>query len=562
MQQLIQDIKNSTNSKILISKNLQKIKEYLQMDISTFNTTQIKFLLSNPNFNIKCSCQKDKKWLRHKFLASCGDKNCIKLSTKNTSKAKYGVDHPTQLLDTQIKKNKTNLEKYGNQHVLQNKDIKNKQEQTMINRFGTAHALQNKDIKNKQEQTVYQNYKVTNVFESDIIQSKIKNTNINKYGFEVASKNLNIRLKQSKKLRAKFIQNSELLTKDYIESNFINSNNNFKVLDFMDYFNYSTNCAPYRVLRQLGVKFDHLKGTSHQEKEVLKYIQSITTSSILSNDRNIIDNLELDIFIPDSKLAVEYNGLYWHSYGLINTSIKQSDKLFQQNRHLDKTKQVEELSQAHQIFHIFENEWLNDIKQDIWKSIISDKFKLNKRVYARDTIVKLVESSEANQFIFENHIQGIRNAPIRLGLYKGDELLSIMTFGKPFNKSECEYELIRFCNKKYTSVIGGASKLLKYFERTYNPKSILSYANRRWSRGNLYYQLGFELQNISKPNKFIINWTTKTLSNRLEFQKHKLADKLELYDQNLSADQNIINNNYRIIWDCGNYVFTKNYKYN
>jgi hypothetical protein len=135
-----------------------------------------------------------------------------------------------------------------------------------------------------------------------------------------------------------------------------------------------------------------------------------------------------------------------------------------------------------------------------------------------------------------------------------------MTFGKPFNKTECEYELIRFCNKKYLSVVGGASKLLKHFEKKYKPKSLLSYANRRWSKGNLYHKLGFELQNISKPNKFIINLTDKTLHNRLEFQKHKLKDKLESYNPNLSANQNIINNNYRIIWDCGNYVFTKHYQ--
>jgi hypothetical protein len=133
-----------------------------------------------------------------------------------------------------------------------------------------------------------------------------------------------------------------------------------------------------------------------------------------------------------------------------------------------------------------------------------------------------------------------------------------MTFGKPLDTNSIhEYELIRFCNKKYINVIGGASKLLKYFERNYKPKSLISYANRRWSKGDLYHKLGFTLSNISNPNKFIIKGNK--LYNRLGFQKHKLENILESFDSSLSADKNIVNNNLRIIWDCGNYVFIKDY---
>ena len=407
---------------------------------------------------------------------------------------------------------------------------------TTFNKFGVNNASQSNIIKQQKEETCLKNYGVKNPNQS----KEIRNRGIESY-------------------KRNNIQNSELLTKEYIEEHFIDENNTFKILDFINFYGYSNDCAPYRILKELNINFTKLTKTSHKEKDVLKYIQTLITSDIITNNRNIIDPLELDIFIPEHNLAIEYNGLYWHSYGLKNTASSQSDKGFQQNRHIDKTSKYEELNETHQLFHIFENEWDNNIKQDIWKSILNDKFKLNKRIYARNTIIKEVGSEEANQFIYENHIQGVRNASIKIGLYKDNELLSIMTFGKPFIKNEYEYELIRFCNKKYTNIIGGASKLLKYFEKTYKPKSLLSYANRRWSKGNLYHKLGFELQNISKPNKFIIDWVTKTLHNRLEFQKHKLADKLELYDPMLSADQNIINNNYRIIWDCGNYVFTKNY---
>jgi hypothetical protein len=183
----------------------------------------------------------------------------------------------------------------------------------------------------------------------------------------------------------------------------------------------------------------------------------------------------------------------------------------------------------------------------------------SKPVYARKCIIKELDSKTSNEFIEANHIQGIRNAKVKLGLYYDNELISVMTFGKPLDTNSIyEYELIRFCNKKYINVIGGASKLLKYFERNYKPKSLISYANRRWSKGDLYHKLGFTLSNISNPNKFIIKGNK--LYNRLGFQKHKLENILESFDSSLSADENIVNNNYGLIWDCGNYVFIKDYK--
>ena len=176
MQKIILDIQNSSNAKNIIKNNTQKIKEYLKLDISSFNTTQIKFLLLNLDFNLKCLCGQNKKWLRNKFLATCGSKECIKNSTKQSSIEKYGVTHPTKLKETQDKKNKTNIERYGKKHVLQNINIKNKQEQTMFNKYGSKFALQNKEIKNKQEQTVQSKFNTINVFSSEIIKDKIKLT--------------------------------------------------------------------------------------------------------------------------------------------------------------------------------------------------------------------------------------------------------------------------------------------------------------------------------------------------------------------------------------------------
>ena len=129
-----------------------------------------------------------------------------------------------------------------------------------------------------------------------------------------------------------------------------------------------------------------------------------------------------------------------------------------------------------------------------------------------------------------------------------------MTFGKPRFNKEYDYELLRFCNTLNTSVMGGASKLLSYFIKNYNPKSILSYANLRWSMGNLYEKLGFTLISQSSPNYFYFN-NDLILHSRIEFQKHKLKDKLENYNPDLTESENMYNNGYRKIYDCGNLVY-------
>lgn len=104
-----------------------------------------------------------------------------------------------------------------------------------------------------------------------------------------------------------------------------------------------------------------------------------------------------------------------------------------------------------------------------------------------------------------------------------------------------------------------SSKLLKYFERNYSPKSIVSYANRRWSTGNLYRQLGFKLTHVSKPNYFYFKLNERILESRVKYQKHKLSKILEKFDLGKTETENMYENGYRKIYDSGNLVFVKNF---
>jgi very-short-patch-repair endonuclease len=164
---------------------------------------------------------------------------------------------------------------------------------------------------------------------------------------------------------------------------------------------------------------------------------------------------ELDEYIEEKKLAIELDGLYWHS------DEAKPDPLY----HLNKTEMCEKL--GIRLIHIFDVEWI--LKNEIVKSRIMSLFGIYSRtIYARSCEVRVLhDKSESGKFQDENHIQGAVWSSIDIGLYYGDELVSLMTFGGCRLDKSHEWELLRFCSKLNTRVVGGAGKLLKYFEKKY-----------------------------------------------------------------------------------------------
>ena len=200
-------------------------------------------------------------------------------------------------------------------------------------------------------------------------------------------------------------------------------------------------------------------------------------------------------------------------------------------------------------------------KKDIVKSRILNLLGLNKdKIYGRKTEIREVLSKESNLFLTENHIQGNVNSKIKLGLFYNNELVSLMTFGDlrknmggVVNKGD--YELLRFCNKLNTTVIGGADKLLKHFIKHYQVKKLISYADRRWSKGNLYEKLGFEFIHDSKPSYFyIINYKRE---NRFKYRKDVLIK--EGYDTNKTEHQIMLDRKIYRIYDCGSKKYVLNF---
>lgn len=255
------------------------------------------------------------------------------------------------------------------------------------------------------------------------------------------------------------------------------------------------------------------------------------------NDRTVLNGKELDLYSVKHKLAIEVNGIYWHS-----------DEFKDKDYHLNKTEEC--MKQNISLLHFWDYE-INK-RQDIVKSMISSRLGLNHKIYGRQCLIKEVSSKEAKPFLANNHIQGASASSVNYGLYYNDELVAIMTFGKSRFNKKYDWELIRYCSKIGTNVIGGASKLFKHFLKNHDG-SIVSYANRRYSNGNLYHTLGFRLTNTSKPN--YVYFKNGEMLSRIKCQKHKLKTFLENYDDDLSETENMKNNGYTKIYDCGNYVF-------
>jgi hypothetical protein len=271
----------------------------------------------------------------------------------------------------------------------------------------------------------------------------------------------------------------------------------------------------------------------------------------IDNKRNLTNCGEIDIFIPDFSLGIEVNGNYFHS-----EIMGEKNK----NYHLNKT--IESEKQGIKLIQIFEDELI--LKKDITLSRLSNILNLNDRIYARLCEIKEIDKKTSSEFLEKNHIQGMSIDKYRFGLFYKNELVSLITFGnkrKFISKKEnlnSEYELIRFCNKINTNVIGGFSKLLNHFIKSKNPTKIITYSDIRWSGINpekmVYSKIGFNKIDITPPNYWYVD--KKKYINRYHrytFRKNVLVK--EGYSKEKTEWEIMQEKNYDRIWDCGSIKF-------
>jgi len=287
---------------------------------------------------------------------------------------------------------------------------------------------------------------------------------------------------------------------------------------------------------------------SQLEDVIASKIKEKYAGKIIINDRRALGGMEIDIWIPEKNVGIEINGDYFHS-----------DLFKTKTYHLEKTELARRM--GIRLIHAFEHE-LKDLKKfkkfmnKIMRMILPSSRKLN----ARKCSTARISPSVARTFLDKYHLQGADNSSIRIGLFSKNHLVALMTFCRPRFTKGYEWELSRFVTVSNFSVRGAAGKLLKEFERSISPNSLISYANLRWSDGDVYKKLGFSLIKTSPPNYVWVKG--KTIISRYATQKHKLAKLLgDKFDASKTEEENMRDLNFYKLYDCGNLVFEKKYQY-
>lgn len=465
-----------------------------------------------------------------------------------TTKERYGVDNVFQLPDViaqhvissrtnevNQKRIDTNLRRYGVDNPAKSQSVKEKTLATNVDRYGGANPMSSPTIKEKVMATNLERYG-GNPMNDPVVREKFKQTNIERYGVANAAMDQMIKNKIANSTR----ENYEETYREKVEQ-----------ITFLEPYRNNQSRILMRCDTCLGTfKGRFLNGKipkcpfcntqkSYLEREMAQWL-NILDVEFVQNSRSVIAPFEVDFFIPSSNLAIEMHGLYYHS-----------DDFHEPKYHLNKLLAAE--NNNIKLIQIFEDEWIN--KSDIVKNrLIHILKKNNTAIMARKCQLMDVSQKIADEFYNVVHIQGSVKAPLHIALYHHGDLVSMMSFSRFRFGDGIGWELLRFAS--HGSVVGGASRLLKQFIRSHNPDRITSFADRRWSNGDLYSQLGFIQAKDTPPGYFYFR-DKKKRYNRIQFQKHKLVE--EGYSVDQSEGEIMRSLGYRRIYDCGNKKFVMDF---
>lgn len=455
----------------------------------------------------------------------------INIKRENTNLERWGQKWISQVDSIKEKIKQTNLEKWGG-FTFDSMELKEKVRETNLERWGCEIPSKSDLVKKKTTATNFRRWGYKSPSMTEVVKNKTRNTLLEKYNV--------INIMFSTEFRSKFKITAEAGWIRYLGTR------NYEFFCEVCRGNYDIDYDNYYKRKLRGVStctgcFPILENSSIKEKELANFISSIYTNKIINSYR---DGLEIDIYLPELGIGFEFNGLYWHS-----------EEKLDRNYHLNKTNYFKE--KGIRIIHIWEDDW--DFRRDIIKSQITNWISGQKNIFARKCVVKqITQSKVATQFLTRNHIQGTIRSMIKLGLYYEGELVSIMTFDNSEGRKKMEtgaWNLSRFCSKINTKITGAASKLLKYFIDNWQPRRIISFSDKDWSTGDLYYGLGFTLVRDLKPDyKYIIDHQRV---NKQRLTKKKLISKGQ--DPKLSENQIITEMNINKIYNVGQLKFELNF---
>lgn len=503
---------------------------------------------------------KEKKFLE-RYGVTCPTKNKdIQEKVRQTNLERYGVAVSSQADSVKEKAKKTNLERYGVEWSLQSEQTREKSRQTCMEKYGVPTSALDPETRKKMQETCKEKYGgITpwaskevrdkclattielygeNPFDSEEIKKRRENTCLEKYGVK--------NIMQSEEGKTRFRENFSQKYGNTSPSAVNMPRETQEIMNSKEKFWEFMKGREYMAAIQLADELQCSESFFRKRAHLFEYPGFINTSSgeieikgILNGwgiececTRAVIPPYEIDIYCPDYKIGIEYNGNYWHS-----------DVYKDKNYHQKKSILAEENGIF--VYHVFEYEWENkEMREKIINSLKNLFGKNSRKIYARNTIVKEVPQQERRDFLEANHLQGNGQSSVAYGLYFGDELVSIMTFCKPrFNMGikKYDWELARFCCKADVTVTGAASKLFKHFLDSHQG-TIVSYSNISKTRGTLYDMLGFKFDHISAPNYVWYRSENDSILTRYQTQMKNEVETME-------------SQGYKKIYDSGNKIW-------
>ena len=465
---------------------------------------------------------------------------------KENNLNRYGVTHTSQLPETKKKVTRTNNERYGTDYGLQSSSVKEKGYKTNFEKYGTKFASSSSAVKNKRIATILDRYGVEYIGQSEQIRQKITTTNIERYGMNYMATDefqqhlirFNIEHYGVTNVSQKDVPTDSLVKlndKQFLITE--HHTNKLSLSEIADNLSvHVSTVSDYFKKWEIEVK---LYQVSAAEKQILAWLES-NNIHVISRCRNVI-NGELDLYIPSHNVAIEYNGLYWHSDAHIS------------NTHHHYNKMIQCRNNGIRLITIFENEWLGNSGLVLEKlANILHITQNTTKIYGRKCDIRLVDTDQKKVFFDTYHIQGNGPSSINYGLFYNNVLVACMGFVN--NKDH--FVLNRYATSRL--VVGGFTKLLARFEADYDSPTIISFADLRWSQGSVYYNSGFTSDKIIPPDYF---WTKgNKLWHKFNWRHNGNLKKLSNYDANKSESENMYSHGFHKLWDCGKIKFTKNSK--
>lgn len=417
-------------------------------------------------------------------------------TTKSNLKAKYGVENVQQISEVREKTKQTCKKRYGTEYSIASEKVRQKIVDRNIEKYGVAYPMQSEELKKHYTQAIIDKYGVDNIAKSELIQAKSRHTR---------KRNIETRYD----------------TTGYVSVGSVANKYGQGWYHFRDQLNISI--VKFGMYSYISIEDEekakqyfntHFEGhKSYLEYDVLNFIKSIYDGNIISPTKKIIAPLELDIYIPEKKLAIEVNGLFYHS------SIGGcKDKLY----HFTKSKMCENL--GIRLIHIYESEWYND--RDKIESLLRIALgKVDTKIYARQCEIRQITNAEAKPFNEKGHLQNHKQAEVTYGLFYKNELVQLMSFSRnKYNrnlKSDTEWSIERGCPGSNNIVVGGVNRLFRHFIEDYHPTKIFSYCDFNKFDGRSYEAIGMTFDGYTGPDKYWILDGQMIRRNPNQYQYYK-----------------------------------------